>query len=91
MSVIAAALPTAVSVARPLIGLSLLAAFLLAFKPLLAGLLRAAVLSLKPASDAGDDARRKLKSIRMLHRMADSVEHLQPNQAKELRGLAARD
>lgn len=82
----------AISVARPMVGLGVLAAFLVAFKPLLVGLLRAALLVVKPRQPLEERAsRRKLQSILMLNRMARDLENSEPSLAAELRAIAARD
>lgn len=82
---------TAVSVARPLLGLGMLAALMVMFKPLLVGLLRAALLVISPRRSIEErNARRLLKSALMLNRMAREMEDTQPNQAAELRWLASR-
>lgn len=71
--------------------MSLFATLLLIFKPLLKGLLQAAILVLAPRKTL--EERRfaaKLRGIAMLHRMASSYDHSQPNLAAELRQLASR-
>lgn len=80
-----------VSLVRPMLGLGLLAAVLLAFKPLLVGLLRAGLLILKPRQTLEQrSARSVLRSILMLNGMARDLEGVQPNLANELRALASR-
>ncbi|HEY0848187.1 MAG TPA: hypothetical protein VGE12_22660 [Noviherbaspirillum sp.] len=82
----------AVSVARPLLGLGVLAAVLLAFKPLLVGLLRAALLVVKPRRSLEERAaRRTLQSVLMLNRMARDLDATQPGLANELRSIASRN
>ncbi|HJV51364.1 MAG TPA: hypothetical protein VJ652_07895 [Noviherbaspirillum sp.] len=82
---------TAISVARPLLGLSALAAVLMMFKPLLVGLLRAALLVVKPRRSLEErQARRTMKGIMMLNRMAREYDATQPGLANELRAIAAR-
>jgi hypothetical protein len=82
---------SAISVARPLLGLSALAAVLVMFKPLLVGLLRAALLVLKPRRSLEERAtRRTLESAMMLNRMARELETSQPSLAAELRFMASR-
>jgi hypothetical protein len=81
----------AVAAARPMIGLGVVAAILVAFKPLLVGLLRAALLVVKPRQTLEQrSSRRTLESILMLNRMARDLESTQPNLAAELRSIAAR-
>jgi len=78
--------------ARPLIGLGIFAALLVLFKPLVAGVLRAALLVITPRKSLEErKAREKFKGILMLNRMAREYEYTQPNLAAELRSLAARD
>lgn len=82
---------TALSVARPLLGLGALALLLVMFKPLLLGLLRAAVLMVKPRRSLEERRERHLmESIMMLNRMARDLDGSQPGLASELRSIAAR-
>lgn len=82
---------TAVTAARPLLGLGVAAALIYMFKPLLVGLLRAGLLVIKPRKSLEErNARRRLKGILMIHRLARDVDDTQPNLAAELRWLAAR-
>lgn len=82
----------AVAVARPLLGLGVLAALLLAFKPLLLGVLRAALLVVKPRRSLEErEARRTLQSIMMINRMARDLDGSQPGLANELRSIASRN
>ena len=77
--------------ARPLLGIGLLITLLMIFKPLLVGLLRAALLVLQPRlSFEQRSERRTLRSILMLNRMANDFDHVQPNLAAEMRQLANR-
>jgi len=81
----------AVGAARPLIGVSLFATLLLVFKPLLKGLLQAAVLMMAPRKSL--EERRiaaKLRGIAMLNSMAREYDRSQPNLAAELRQIASR-
>lgn len=81
----------ALNVIRPLLGVGVLAAVLVAFKPLLIGLLRAALLVVKPRRSLEErEERRKLKSIMQINRMAREVESLHPSLAAELRSIASR-
>lgn len=82
----------AVAVVRPLVGLSVLAAFLYVFKPLLVGLLRAALLVVKPRQSLEErSSRRILESVLMLNRMARDLDHTHPSLANELRSIASRN
>ena len=87
-----ALIAAAASIARPLIGLSIFAVLLVVFKPLLTGMLRAAMLAVKPRTSRAEQAQRnRAKSVLMLNRMARELETSQPNLASELRFLACRD
>ena len=100
MSVLAIAFPfeaavsvagVAIGAARPLLGLSLFATLLLLFKPLLKGLLQAGLLLLSPRKSL--EERRlvqKIRSVKLLNRIASGYEVSQPNLAAELRQLASR-
>jgi len=82
----------ALNLVRPLIGLSILAVFLMLFKPLLIGVLRAALLVVKPRQTLEERAaRRLLQSVLMLQRAARDVEVTHPSLACELRAMAARN
>lgn len=82
----------AVSLARPLLGLGVLAAVLVAFKPLLVGLMRAALLIVKPRRSLEErSARRILESVMMLNRMARDLDQSHPSLANELRSIASRN
>ena len=82
---------TALSVARPLLRFTALAALLLIFRPMLVGMLRAAVLVVKPRRSLEERAsRRNMKGILMLNRMAREYDTTQPSLAAELRSIAAR-
>jgi hypothetical protein len=81
----------ATSAARPLIGISVFATLLLVFKPLLKGILQAALLVLSPRKSL--DERRSMqraRSAKMLHCIAHNYEATQPNLAAELRQIASR-
>ena len=81
----------AIGTARPLIGVSLFATMLLLFKPLLKGLLQAGLLLLSPRKSL--DERRmaqKMRSVKLVNRIASGYEASQPNLAAELRQLASR-
>lgn len=84
-----AAIASGLSIARPLLGLGLLAAVLVFFKPLLAGMLRAVVLAFQPRT-ANEQARRRLDDVVTLYRMARESDSVHPSLAAELRAIAAR-
>jgi hypothetical protein len=84
-------LPSFANFLRPLLGLGLLAALAMVFKPLIIGFLRAALLVLKPRqSQEQRKTRNALHGVRMLNHMAKEVDATQPSLASELRMLAAR-
>lgn len=81
----------AIGAARPLLGVSLFATLLLLFKPLLKGLLQAGLLLLSPRKSL--EERRliqKIRSARLINRIAADYDVSQPNLAAELRQLASR-
>ena len=97
MSVLSIAFPVeaiaanALAVARPLLGLGVLAALLVVFKPLLVGLLRAALLVVKPRQSLEERSRRSMmESVLMLNRMARDLDRVEPSLANELRAIASR-
>lgn len=104
MSIVSTLIPfeifaaNAMAVARPLLGLSMLAAVLVFFKPLLVGILRASLLVLKPrqldeqqsVQEQAAQAQDRLKSALEINRIARDVERAHPSLAFELRAIAAR-
>ena len=90
-----AAVPVAqafVNAARPLIGLGILATLLLLFKPLIVGMLRAALLVVSPRKSLQErKAHNNMQGALMLNRMARELDSSQPSLAAELRLLAGRD
>ncbi len=97
MSVLSIAFPVeaiaanALTVARPLLGLGVLAALMVVFKPLLVGLLRAALLTIRPRKSLEERSQRSmLQSVMMLNRMARDLERVEPSLANELRAIASR-
>jgi hypothetical protein len=77
---------------RPLLGLGAVAAFAVVFKPLLSGLLRAALLAIKPRQPIEiRNQCRRLAEARSMQRMAREFDDTQPGLAAELRWLASRD
>lgn len=82
----------AMSIARPLLGLGVLAALLVVFKPLLVGLLRAALLVIKPRKSLEErSARSIMRSVLMINSMARDLECTHPSLANELRSIASRN
>jgi hypothetical protein len=82
---------TFVDLAGPLLALALVAVVALALKPLLLGLVRAAILVIKPRqSNEQRRAGRTLFSMLTLNRMANEADDSDPSFAAELRTLAAR-
>lgn len=83
---------TAATFVRPVVGLSAMLAFVMVFRPLLTGLLRAAVLVVKPRPSLEERAaRRRSQRTRIFLRMADRFDTNQPNQAAEFRNMASHD
>lgn len=77
--------------ARPAAGLGVLAVLLYLFRPLLVGLLRAAVLVVRPwVSVAQDTLRRNMKAAAQMNRMAQDIDSTHPSLAAELRFIAIR-
>ena len=71
---------------------SMLVALLVVFKPLLIGLLRAALLVLKPRQPLEErQARHLAVGRRLLNALAKDFDATQPSQAAELRWLASRN
>ena len=71
--------------------LGIFATLVFVFKPLAIGLLRAALLVLKPRQSLRQSRRRNnLRGVLMLNRMANELDRTQPNLAAELRLLASR-
>ncbi|HZW22275.1 hypothetical protein [Noviherbaspirillum sp.] len=97
MSVLSLAFPAeafaanAMAVARPLLGLGVLAALMVVFKPLLVGMLRAALLVVKPRKSLEERSQRSMmQSVLMLNRMARDLDRVEPSLANELRSIASR-
>ena len=93
MSVLSIAFPVEAIAAnaRPLLGLGVLAALMVVFKPLLVGLLRAALLTIRPRKSLEERSQRSmLQSVMMLNRMARDLERVEPSLANELRAIASR-
>ncbi|MFL9927148.1 hypothetical protein PQR62_22940 [Herbaspirillum lusitanum] len=83
---------TTAAFVRPVLGLGALFTLLMVFKPLVIGVLRAALLLVKPRKSLEQRiAQHKFSGVMMLNRMANQYSHSQPNFAAELRSLAARD
>jgi hypothetical protein len=81
----------AVGVARPAVGFGAVAAFLVIFKPLIAGFMRAALLVVSPRhSLAKRQAQEKRDGVQFLNRLARQYDDVQPSLAAELRSLASR-
>ncbi|MEO8838056.1 MAG: hypothetical protein ABI351_05035 [Herbaspirillum sp.] len=77
--------------ARPLLGTFALVAAIVLFRPLLMGLLRAALLLVHPRHTFEQRrARARFSTVVLLSRLATRGERLDPSQAAELRNLAAR-
>lgn len=84
---------------RPLLGLGAMAGLLVLFRPLLVGLLQAALLVIRPRQTRAErsvrqearNRRAKLRQTQHLLRLAQDFDASQPSQAAELRGFTARD
>lgn len=86
-----AAFATVVAAIRPLLGLGILATMLVVFKPLLAGMLRAALLLVHPRQNREQkEAARNLRNALTISRFAREFDESAPGMAAELRALAAR-
>jgi hypothetical protein len=85
------AMTNILAVARPLLGLAILATILIIFKPLLLGMLRAALLVVHPKLTRDQKtASRNLRNMLTIRRIANDVNYSSPNMAAELRALASR-
>jgi hypothetical protein len=85
------AVSSIVASARPLLGMGILATTLVVFKPLLTGLLRAALLVISPRQSKDEKlASRNLRNILTINRIAGDLDSTSPSMAAELRALAAR-
>lgn len=81
----------AIGAVRPILGFGALATFLVLFKPLIAGFLRAALLVVSPRQPlAQRKAKQKRNGIQYLQRLARQYDDVQPSLAAELRSLASR-
>ncbi len=77
---------------RPLLGLGMLVTLLMVFKPLVVGILRAALVLVKPRKSLEQRVlQHRFNGVRLLNRMANDYAGSQPNFAAELRNLAGRD
>ncbi|AMP02363.1 hypothetical protein CAter282_4602 [Collimonas arenae] len=87
-----ALLAAAANVLRPVLGLGAVATLMVYFKPLWMGLLRAALMLIKPRKSLDQRiARSKFMGQQLMRRMANDHAVSQPNLAAELRLLAGRD
>lgn len=85
------ALSTIAGAARPLLGLGILATMFIVFKPLLAGLLRAALLLIQPKlTREQKTASRNFRNLLTIRRISNDFDSTSPSMAAELRALAAR-
>lgn len=82
----------AATAARPLVGLGIFATFLVIFRPLLAGLARAAVLLISPRKSLDERrAQAHMKDVVAINRLARNLESQHPSLAAELRAFSLRD
>ncbi|MDO8179674.1 MAG: hypothetical protein Q7T62_15645 [Undibacterium sp.] len=85
------ALSTIAGAARPLLGLGIVVTMLVVFKPLIVGMLRAALLLLQPRlTREQKSAKRNLRNILAIRRVANDLDSSSPSMAAELRALASR-
>ncbi len=79
-------------IAKILLGLGVAAMFLVVFRPLVLGILRAVVLFVKPRKTLDQCIlQHRFNGMSAINRMANEYSHSQPNFAAELRNLATRD
>jgi hypothetical protein len=91
MPVAEVALSSIIASARPLLGIGILTTMLIVFKPLIVGILRAALLLLQPKLTRDEKtAKRNLRNILTIRRIANDLDSSSPSMAAELRALAAR-
>lgn len=87
-----ALLAAAASMLRPLLGLGATATLLIYFKPIWMGVLRAALMLIKPRKSLDQRiAKSKFTGHQMIRRMANEHAISQPTLAAELRLLIGRD
>ena len=83
---------TSLAFVRPLLGLGVLVTLFMIFKPLVMGILRAAMLLVVPRKTLEQRVlQHRFNGVKLLNRMASDYSRSQPNFAAELRNLAARD
>ncbi len=91
MPVAQIALSSIIASARPLLGFGILTTTLIVFKPLILGMLRACLLLVHPKLSREEKAaKRNLRNILTIRRMANDLDSSSPSMAAELRALAAR-
>ena len=91
MPVAQVALSSIIAAARPLLGLGILTTMLIVFKPIIIGFLRAALLLLQPKLTREEKtAKRNLRNILTIRRIANDLDNSSPSMAAELRALAGR-
>ena len=91
MPVAQVALSSIIAAARPLLGLGILTTMLIVFKPIIIGFLRAALLLLQPKLTREEKtAKRNLRNILTIRRIANDLDDSSPSMAAELRALAGR-
>lgn len=85
------AVSSVVGAARPLLGMGILATMLVVFKPLITGLLRAALLLISPRLTKDEKvASRNLRNLLAINNVARDLDSTSPSMAAELRALASR-
>jgi hypothetical protein len=77
--------------AVPFLGLVILAAILIIFRPLITGMLRAVTMLVNPRlTREQKSASRNLRNMLTIRRIANDLDTSSPNMAAELRALASR-
>ncbi|HTD04358.1 hypothetical protein [Undibacterium sp.] len=85
------AVSSVVGAARPLLGMGILATMLVVFKPLITGVLRAALLIISPRQTKDEKvASRNLRNVMAINSVARDLDSTSPSMAAELRALASR-
>jgi hypothetical protein len=82
----------AATAARPLVGLGIFATLLVVFRPLLSGVMRAAMLLVAPRKSLVERrADAHMKDVVAVNRLARKLESQHPSLAAELRSISCRD
>ncbi|MES2535537.1 MAG: hypothetical protein V4632_06650 [Pseudomonadota bacterium] len=80
------------SIGFPVISAGVFATLLVVFKPIITGMLRAALLIISPRKSLNErNMRSRLQGVLMLNRLARDMDASQPGLAAEFRYFASRD